>query len=246
LIRFPRNLLIAVAWVAQAQTGDPELKIAPAKTTIDIEGQAVEIAVWGTVAAAPSGGFRLALTADLGNFQEHLTAVLAAQLNRSERCGERISVERAELTPAEPSGVLKAYVHYERFACAKAFGKEAVRRLAGGNAVVEAVLTPSIGENGIALAAEVRKIDADGSLGELLRSGPFGDSMREKMAAGMESAARKSANLKSVLPPEMESAASIRSVRFADGGAGRLRLEMSGEVRLGAEQFRDAAKKPDR
>jgi hypothetical protein len=244
-MRFPRNLLLAVAWLAQAQTGDPGLKIGPAKTTIDIEGQAVEIAVWGTVSAAPSGGFRLALTADLGNLQERLTAVLAAQLNRWERCGERISVERAELTPAEPLGVLRAHVHYERFACAKAFGKEAVKRLAGGNAVVEAVLTLSIGENGIALGAEVRKIDADGSLGELLRSGPLGDSIREKMAAGMESAVRKSANLKRMLPAEMESAASIRSVQFADGGGGRLWLTLSGEVRLGAEQFWEAAKKLD-
>jgi hypothetical protein len=237
------SLLFAVAWLAPAQAGDPALKIPPVKTSIVIEGQAIGIAVWGTVSGAPSGIFRLAMTADLGNLQENLTAVLAARLNRSDRCGERISLERAALAPAEPSGVLTAYMHYERFACAKAFGKEVVKRIAGGDAVVEAVLTPSVGENGIALAAEVRKIDAGGSLGELLRSGSFGDSLRERVAAGIESALRKSASLKSIVPAEMESAASIQSARFADGGAGRLWLAMSGEVRLGAEQFRDAAKK---
>jgi hypothetical protein len=242
-MRFPRSFLVAVAWLAQAQTGDPALKIPPVKTSLNLEGQAVEIAVWGSVSAAPSGGFRLAMTADLGNFQENLTPVLAAQLNRSERCGDRLTVERAVLAPAQPSGVLTANVHYERFACAKAFGKEVVKRLAGGNGVVEATLTPSIGENGIALSAEVRKIDADGSLGELLRSGQFGDSLREKIAASIESTVRKSANLKSMLPAEMERAASIQSVQFADGGAGRLWLTMSGEVRLGAEQFREAARK---
>lgn len=78
--------------------------------------------------ALPSGVFRLAMTADLGNFQENLTPVLAARLNRSDRRGERLTVERAVLAPAEPSGALRAYVHYERFACAKAFGKEVVKR----------------------------------------------------------------------------------------------------------------------
>jgi hypothetical protein len=180
---------------------------------------------------------------DLGNFQENLTPVLAAQLNRSDRCGERLSVERATVAPAAPSAVLTAYVHYERYACAKAFGKEIVKRLTGGNGVVEVNLTPSVAENSIALAAEARKIDADGSLGELLRSGSLGDSIRAKIAASIESAIRKSANLKSALPAEMENVAAIQTVQFADRGAGRLWLAISGEVRLSAEQMRDVAKR---
>jgi hypothetical protein len=228
-MRFPMTLLVGVACLVQAPTGDP-----------------VEIPVQGTVWAAPSGGLRLAMTADPGNFQENPIPVPAAQLNRSERCGERLTVERAVLAPAEPPGVPTASVHYGRFACAKALGKEVVKRLAGGNRMLEAALTQLLGENGMAPPAEVRKIDADGSLGELLRSGPFGDSRREKTAASIESAVRKPANLKSTLPAEMESAASMQSGRFADGGAGGLWLTMSGEVRLGAEQFRDAAKKPAR
>jgi len=139
--------------------------------------------------------------------------------------------------------VLTAYVHYERFACVKAFGKEIVKRLAGGNGVVEVNLAPSVGENRIALAAQVRKVDADGSLGELLRSGSLGDSIRDKIAASIESAIQKSANLKSTLPAEIESVAAIQTVQFADGGAGRLWLTITGEVRLSAEQFRDVAKK---
>jgi len=109
--------------------------------------------------------------------------------------------------------------------------------------VVEVNLTPSFGENRITLAAQVRKIDADGSLGELLRSGSLGDSIRDKIAASVESAIQKSANLKSTLPAELENLAAIQTVQFADGGAGRLWLTISGEVRLSAEQFRDAAKK---
>ena len=113
---------LAVVCLAQAQTGNLTLKIPPVKTSLNLEGQPVEITVWGAVSAAPSGIFRLAMTVDLGNLQQNLTPVLAAQLNRSDRCGERLSVERAVLSPAAPSAALTAHVHYERFACVKAFG----------------------------------------------------------------------------------------------------------------------------
>lgn len=235
------GLALLVTCLVQAQTGSLTLKIPPVKTSLNLEGQPVEITAWGAVSAASSGVLSLALTVDLGNFQENLTPVLAAQLNRSDRCGERLSVERAVLSPAAPSAVLTAYVHYERFACVKAFGKEIVKRLAGGNGVVEVNLAPSVGESGITLTAQVRKMDADGSLGELLRSGSLGDSIREKIAGSIESAIRKSANLKSTLPAAIENAATIRTVQFADGGAGRLWLAITGEVRLPAEQFRRLA-----
>ena len=247
-MRFLTNVPLAVVCFAQcvvcsAQVlGTPALKIPPVKTSLNLQGQPVEIAAWGDISPASSNSFRVSLTVDLGNFQENLTPVLAAQLNRSDRCGERLSVERAVLVPAAPASVLTAYVHYERFACAKAFGKEMVKRLAGGNAVVEVNLAPTIADNGIHLAAEVRKIDADGSLGELLHSGSFGDSIREKIGSSIESSIQKSANLKSTLPASMADAASLRTVQFADGGSGRLWLAITGEVHLSPEQFRDVAK----
>jgi len=228
--------------MAQAQSSGLTLKIPPVKTSLNLQGQAVAITIWGTVAAAPEGIFRLSATVDLGDFQENLTPILAVQLNRSERCGERVSVERAVLAPAEPAGALTAYVHYERFGCMKAFGKEVVKRLVGGNGVVEVNLTPAVAESRIALTAQVRKIDADGSLGQLLRSGSLGDSIREKIAASIESAIQKSADLKSTLPAGMENATAIKTVRFADGGAGRLWLAIEGEVHVSPEQFREAAK----
>ena len=237
-MRLLKGLALAVVCAAQAQT----LKIPPVKASLNIEGQPVEITAWGTVSPAASGALRLAVTADLGNFQENLTPVMAAQLNRSDRCGERLSVERAVLAPVAPAAILTANVHYERFACAKAFGKEIVKRLVGGNGVVEVNLTPSVADNRIVLAAQVRKVDADGSLGDLLRSGSLGDSIRQKIAASIESAIQKAANLKSALPAGIESAAAIQTVAFADGGAGRIWLTMEGELRLSAEQFRALSK----
>ena len=209
------------------------------KTPLNLEGQAVEVSIWGTISPETAGHGRLSLTVDLADLQDKLTPILAAQLNRSDRCGERLSVEQAALAP---SGLLTANVHFERFGCMKAFGKEVVKRLVGGNAVIKVNLTPSIAENHIALTGEVRKIDADGSLGEALRSGSFGDSIREKIKTSIESAIQKSANLKSTLPAGMDSVATLRSAQFADGGNGRLWLALEADLHVSAEELRGLAR----
>src|ERR1700689_1979149 len=187
-MRLAAGLMVVAVCLGQS---DP-VKLPPLKTALTLEGQAVGITVWGAVSPA-----HLSATVDLGEFQDHLTPILAAQLNRSDKCGERLTVEKAVLAP---SGLLVANVHYEHFACAKAFGNEINKRLVGGDAGVERNLTPSVTDNHIAMDAEVRKIDADGSLGEALHSGSFVDSIRQKVAANVESSVRKSADLKSALP----------------------------------------------
>jgi hypothetical protein len=229
-MRLVAGLIVSVVCLAQTDT----LKLPPLKSSITLEGQPVAVTVWGAVSPA-----HLSATVDLGDFQDHLTPILAAQLNRSDKCGERLSVEKAVLAP---SGLLTANVHYEHFGCAKAFGKEITKRLVGGEAVVEVSLTPSVAENHIAMGAEVRKIDADGSLGEALHSGSFGDSIRQKIATNIESSVRKSADLKSALPAGVDSVLTLRSVRFADGGSGHLWLTIDGELHLSPEQFQSLSK----
>jgi len=235
----PLSLSIALFCAALAVfPAEAQLKIPPVKTSIKLDQQQVEITFWGTLSPQPSGSFALALTVDLGDFQEHLTPVLSAQLAKSDRCGDRLSVGRAAIAPTAPSSLLTANVNFERFGCVKAFGKQISKRLLGGRAVVEVNLTPAVEENDIALTAEVRKIDADGSLGEVLRSDSVGDSIREKISSAVESAIQKLTNLKSTLPSGIGSAVSIETVQFADGGAGRLWLTIGAEVRLTPEQLR--------
>jgi hypothetical protein len=214
-----------------------QVNLPAVKTTIALEGQQVTISAWGTVSEIPAKGFRLHLTTDLSDLQEHLTPLLSAQLNRYDRCGERLSVERAELAPKPPAGLLTVHVHYERWGCAKAFGKEMAKRLVGGNGVVEVLLTPSVDAGTVSVTSEVRKIDADGSLGEVLRSGSMGDSLREKIAASIRSAFQKSLNPKSALPPAVGDHLAIESAQFADGGAGHLWLTAAGDIRMSADEM---------
>jgi hypothetical protein len=248
----PTRIRFAIVCAAQAavclaqaqspQTGVLTLKIPPVKTGLDLEGQPVAISAWGTISAARVGIFRVAVTVDLDDFQEHLTPVLAAQLNESDRCGDRLTVERTALAPAAPSSLLTVNLHYERYVCVKALGKEIVRKLVGGNAEVEVNLTPAVEENEIMLAAKVLKIDADGSLGEVLRTGALGNLLREKIEASIESNIQQVANRKTALPPAIESSVAIQTAQFADGGAGRLWLTIDGEAYLSELQLLDVAK----
>src|SRR5580700_8908557 len=231
-------LCVALICASQARTEDLELKIPPVKTSLDVRGQAVQITAWGAVSGGPQGLFKLSVTADLGDLQANLGALLAAQMNRSDRCGERLSVESATLAPASPAALLTAQVHYERWACVKALGKNMAKRLVGGNATVVVKLSPSAGADGIAMASEVQKVDADGSLGEVLRSGSLGTTVKEKIASSVEGSIRKGLDLKSALPSEAAAAATLGSAGFVSGREGRLWFSVDGEVHISAAQFR--------
>jgi hypothetical protein len=82
-----------------------------------------------------------------------------------------------------------------------AFGKEIVKKLIGGNGTIQMRLTPAI-ENSdtVQLRAEVLSIDADGQLGEVLRSGSFGAALQENIRKTIVSAIEKSTQLTESLP----------------------------------------------
>jgi hypothetical protein len=236
-MRFHILLCIAPIIATLAGAEDLELKIPPVKTSFDVKGQAVKITAWGSVSSGSQGLFKLALTADLSDLQDNIGPLLAAELNRSDRCGERLSVEHATLVPASLAAMLTAQVHYERWACIKALGKNVAKRLVGGNAVVTVRLTPSAGADGISMASEVQKIDADGSLGEVMQSGSLGTAVKEKIASSIQSSIRKGLDLKSTLPAAAASAATLRSAQFLKSAEGRLWLSVDGDLHLSAAQF---------
>ena len=217
------------------------LTIPPVKTSMSVQNQAVSVTVSGSVTGASAGHetapFRLALTADLSDLQQNITTLLSSQLNRSEKCGDRLTIEHATLTPNAPIALLTANLHYEKWACAKVFGKDVVKRLAGGDGAVDVRLTPVVDANRtIRLQSDIGEIRAEGSLGEALRSGSLGPALRDKIRTALAAAMDK-ANLEASIPPELQAVAAIQAAQFVDG-AGRLCLNLSGEVRISAEQLR--------
>jgi len=235
------SFLALLCLLPAAEAENLVLTIPPVKTSMNVENQPVAITVSGSVSGAPTGydatPFRLALTADLSGLQQNITTLLSSQLNRSEKCGDRLTIQRATLTPNAPLALLTANLHYEKWACAKVFGRDVVKRLVGGDGAVDVRLTPAIEANSsIRLQSDVGEIRADGSLGEALRSGSLGPALRDKIRAALTGAMDK-ANLEASIPPELQPVAAIQAAQFVDG-AGRLCLNVSGEVRISAQQMR--------
>lgn len=228
-----------------AAGGGQELSfsIPPVKVPVNIENQPVEITASGVITRVTAGRgenvFKLELIADLSDLQQNITQVLRGALDRSERCGKRIAIQNATLTPFAPASLVVARLHFERWARVKVFGKERPNKLVGGNGTIEVKLTPAVEEDStLRLVPEIGRIDAEGPLGQLLRSGAMGPALREKITTALLSAMQKGTNFKATLPPVAQDYAKIREARFQDGGSGNLNVVLDGEIRISDEQIK--------
>jgi len=229
-----------------AQAGT--FRIPPVKIPINVKDQTVTITASALMSVVSTNRdlnvFKLELTADLAALQQNITGLLSSQLDKDDRCGERITIENATLAPADPASIAVVQLHYERWACAKVLGKQQAKRLVGGNAVIPVKLTPGVEKENteLRLVPEVGTIQADGSLGELLRSGTLGDMIREKIRAAILSAMQKGTNLSATLPPAVQGYVTIQNAEFKDAGSGRLAVVLDGEIRITKEQVQILSK----
>jgi hypothetical protein len=241
-------LLLAATLAIPASAQNLTFKIPPVKIPFTIKDQQASITASALISMVSKEGdpdiFNLQLTADLTGLQQNMTALLSSQLDKNDHCGDRIAIQQATLTPADPASIATVQLHYERWACVKAFGKQQAKRVVGGNAVIPVTLTPGVDENKteLRLVPEVGTIEADGSLGELLRSGTVGAMIREKIRSSILSAMQKGTNLSATLPPAAQGYATIESADFKDGVSGRLIVVLDGQVRITKEQVQILSK----
>jgi hypothetical protein len=248
--RYTALALVLVIFASPIRPSDPNLtfKIPPVKIPLNIKDQHVTILASGIIIMMRKGRdlnlLKLELTADLADLQQNMTALLSSELDKDAPCGDRIEIRNATLTPMEPASLAVVQLHYERWACVKVFGKQQVKRLIGGNAVIQMKLTPSVGPNHteLRLVPELGPIEADGSLGELLRAGNLGEMLRDKIQAAILGAMQKGTDLGATLPPVVQGYVTIQSVRFRDAGSGRLALTLDGQVQITNEQLQVLSK----
>jgi hypothetical protein len=236
--------------VLPIQAGDhtTTFKIPPVKIPVNVKDQRVTVLASALITLTrKSDGLnilKLQMTADLSDLQQNMTALLSAELDKDDRCGERIAVQHATLTPAEPASVAVVQLHYERYACAKVLGKQETKRLVAGNAVVQMTLTPAVEEDNteLRLVPEVGPIQADGSLGALLRSGTLGDLLREKIRKAILSALQKGTDLSATLPRAVQGHVKIIDARFLSADSGRLLVLLDGDIQISNEQIEALSK----
>jgi hypothetical protein len=220
--------------------------------SINVAGQPVSIPTSGIVsrrsARTPAGTpnengrnlFSLKLTADLSDVQHNITAILRDKLTRSPRCGERLEIRQATLTPLAPASLVVARVHFERWVCPPS--RESPMEVAGGDGAIEVKLTPSVEQKaGLGLISEITRVDAERFLRDLLRSGDLGDTLREQIAAAVLSAMQKGTDLKATLPPAAQPSATLQKAQFQDAGAGQLSLVLEGQLQFSEEQTQQFA-----
>lgn len=225
-----------------ASAQDVVFKIPPTSHSFDVAGQPITIIASRTVSGISKQGdqdvFKLSLTADLADLQQNLTALLQSQLDRDDRCGDRIAVQNATLVPTAPASLATVQLHYERWACAKIAGTRVSDKLISGDAQIEMKLTPSVeSDSTVQLVPEIESIQANGSLGDLLRTDPLGSVLKQKISDAILAAMQKGSDLSVTLPPAVQPYATIANAEFRDAGNRRLLLVLDGEVRVPAGQL---------
>ena len=235
----PKPLTIPCRWIFLAAlplAAAVAIDIPPVQVPLNLQGQQVVVTVAGRISESPgvsvdnkeSQTYNLDLHADLGDLQDHATPILQAELNQSNKCGERIEIQNATLAPAAPGARLTVKLHFEKWACFKALGKENAKRLVGGDGSVAVILTPNVEQNGVHLDVSGGDIEADGALGDLLRSGQLGDALRAKLRDELVKAVQKAVDVNAMIPEQVRQFVTIQTAVFAAGPNGRLELQTSG------------------
>ena len=211
---------------------------------VRIENLTIPVTVSGLLSQTAVAGnqrtFKLELLSDLSELQQNIAELLRAQLDTSENCGQRVSIREARLTPATPASLLIVRLHFERWMCAP--GQPISTELSEGDGTVEIKLFAAIEkENALTLKPAFSRIDANGMLGDQLRSGSLGEDLQAKAAQLVLSAARAGSDFKVALPPALQNSATIQTAKFREVGVGGLCVVLGGQVEISHEQANQLA-----
>jgi hypothetical protein len=86
------------------------------------------------------------------------------------------------------------------------------------------------------MTPEMGRIDAEGLIGELLRSGSLGDTLRDKIAELVLFTVRRGGDFSATLPPAARGNATLHRAQFQGAGGGKLSVVLDGEIQMSNEQ----------
>ncbi len=228
--------------ITLASAQDVSFNLPPVKNPVNLGGRTIFVAASGVLAQTVAQGdlrtFRLDSTLDLTDLQQNVTTIMNAQLSEGNACGERLGLRSANILPAPPASLLVLQLHFERWLCA---GQSSPTELAESDGSVEVRVTPSVQNSALQMAAAFSRINATGMMADDLRSGDLGDDLRNKIAKSLLLAVQTGGDFKTTLPQSLQNAATLDSAKFQDGGAGILRMTLTGQVRISNEQATELA-----
>jgi len=208
------------------------------KSPLRIGGQNIVVSSTGDLSQTEAQGetrsFALNRTVDLTDLEQNLTQIMNSQFDRTQSCGERLTVRQASVMTAPPASSMILQLHFERWSCS--FGQNASEELAEGDGTVEMRLTPAVADSQLRINPEFKRIDASGMMAEALRSGDLGQDLRAKAAQTLLLALRAGADVKATLPKALQGPVSLDAARFQDTGSGGLKVALEGKVKLSNDQ----------
>jgi hypothetical protein len=221
---------------------DTAFNLPTVKNSVNLGGHSIVVTTAAVISKAVLDGgentFAVRLTSDMSDLQQSITDVLRAQLDKAEPCGERIAVQTADFTPQTATGLVAVQLHYERWTCATVFGRQNTNEIVEGNGTIEVKLTPTVGEDGtLLLRAEIAGVDAEGLVGELLRTGVVGEALRDKISESVLSALHQGGDFQAALPAETRSYATLRKAQFQGTGSGKVLARFDGDIRVSNENL---------
>jgi hypothetical protein len=109
-------ILCAVALPLLANDKTVTFNIPPVKIPVSVKDQRITMLASGVITlTAKKQGLNildLQLNADLSDLQQNMTALLSEQLDKDDHCGDRIAIQNATLTPADPASQAVVQLHY--------------------------------------------------------------------------------------------------------------------------------------
>ena len=221
---------------------DSTFNLPPVKNLINVANEPVAITTSGVVSKSRIGAgqntFSVEVVADMADLQDNITGVLRSRVNRANRCGEQVEIQTAALTPQGAAGVVVALVHYERWTCTTMLGRENLNEIVEGNGTIEVKLAPAVGEDGtLRLLAQIGRVEAEGLVGDLLRSGPVGEGLRDKIAESILAIISQGADFRTALPAGARGYATLRRAQFQGTGLGKLTVMLNGDIRVPNENL---------
>lgn len=219
--------------------GELAFQVPAVRTLVQVGGEKVAVssssAIWRVGAENGENLYKIELTADVSDLQPNFTEVLSPQVNRAPRCGERVELRDAMLTPSAPESLVVAQLYVERWVCMRAFGGETSSEIAEGSGSVEVKVTPVVADGALQMKTELGRVEAEPFLAELLKTGDLGDQLRKNIASAMAMVVGSS-DFKATLPAVAAGSARMESARFDTTPGANLAVILVGEVKMSDEQ----------
>jgi hypothetical protein len=129
-------------------------------------------------------------------------------------------------------------LHFERWVCLDAAASKTPMEVMEGTGAMTVKITPKVEKDGsLSILTQIETVEANAMLAEMLRSGPLGKAVVEKIKESFVTALQNSLELNAVLLSMGPDSAAIETAKFVrDADVGTLAIALDGHLHLSGDQ----------